>query len=86
MDAFQSLLWWNTSNEIKELIRLIARFVFQSLLWWNTSNESPVRPAIGCRCYCFNPCCGGIPLMSGLGVVAGKVQRGVSILVVVEYL
>ena len=38
--SFQSLLWWNTSENLEFVKSLLsAPIPFQSLLWWNTSEN-----------------------------------------------
>ena len=38
--VFQSLLWWNTSeNSLGPVAFRYSSFTFQSLLWWNTSEN-----------------------------------------------
>ena len=61
---FQSLFYWNTSNELKYYKREYKKVSFQSLFYWNTSNERISYGLFSLLRRGFNPCSTGIPLMS----------------------
>ena len=83
---FQSLFYWNTSDECDD--RVIGRLGagFQSLFYWNTSDEARTRYCPMRMESCFNPCSIGIPLMSREISRDDAISYIVSILVLLEYL
>ena len=84
---FQSLLWWNTSENGKyqrqgrACLTRVSILVVVDYLW-----EWPRTLPRQCESGGFNPCCGGIPLRIETLERYQKQRLIVSILVVVEYL
>ena len=84
---FQSLFYWNTSDEVFIQPPRLSCLAFQSLFYWNTSDENGgPNTEQRDRRWGFNPCSIGIPLMRKEHKKRCVKDKSVSILVLLEYL